>query len=116
MLRCCLGAYGCPNHAWMPSLGAGLIRLSQAVGSERPPTAPPARYDAATRYDATRYDAIARYDVTARHDVTAARHDVTAANDGSIANDATVSWITTTDAIPRTTTIISLISAMNQNN
>ena len=29
MLRCCLGAYGCPNHAWMPSLGAGLIRLSQ---------------------------------------------------------------------------------------
>ena len=31
MLRCCLGAYGCPNHAWMPSLGAGLIRLSQLV-------------------------------------------------------------------------------------
>eukprot|EP01046_Picozoa_sp_COSAG06_P009433 COSAG06_NODE_493_length_15060_cov_50.594546_16_plen_46_part_00 len=29
MLRCCLGAYGCPNHAWMPSLGARLIRLSQ---------------------------------------------------------------------------------------
>ena len=29
MLRCCLGAYGCPNHAWMPSLGAGLVRLSQ---------------------------------------------------------------------------------------
>ena len=29
MLRCCLGAYGCPNRAWMPSLGAGLIRLSQ---------------------------------------------------------------------------------------
>ena len=31
MLRCCLGAYGCPNHAWMPSLGAGLMRLSQVV-------------------------------------------------------------------------------------
>ena len=31
MLRCCLGAYGCPNHAWMPSLGAGLIRLSQGL-------------------------------------------------------------------------------------
>ena len=29
MLRFCLGAYGRPNHAWMPSLGAGLIRLSQ---------------------------------------------------------------------------------------
>ena len=29
MLRCCLGAYGRPNHAWMPSLGAGLMRLSQ---------------------------------------------------------------------------------------
>ena len=28
MLRCCLGAYGCPNHAWMPSLGAGLIQGS----------------------------------------------------------------------------------------
>ena len=35
MLRCCLGAYGCPNHAWMPSLGAGLIRLSQSVRSHR---------------------------------------------------------------------------------
>ena len=33
MLRCCLGAYGCPNHAWMPSLGAGLIRLSQEVAT-----------------------------------------------------------------------------------
>ena len=32
MLRCCLGAYGRPNHAWMPSLGAGLIRLSQPLG------------------------------------------------------------------------------------
>ena len=31
MLRCCLGAYGCPNHAWMPSLGASLIRLSQVA-------------------------------------------------------------------------------------
>ena len=29
MLRFCLGAYGRPNHAWMPSLGAGLIRSSQ---------------------------------------------------------------------------------------
>ena len=40
MLRCCLGAYGCPNHAWMPSLGAGLMRLSQAGGGKqvlRPP-------------------------------------------------------------------------------
>jgi hypothetical protein len=37
MLRCCLGAYGRPNRAWMPSLGAGLIRLSQlsaALGGE----------------------------------------------------------------------------------
>ena len=33
MLRCCLGAYGRPNHAWMPSLGAGLIRLSQVTGA-----------------------------------------------------------------------------------
>ena len=31
MLRCCLGAYGCPDHAWMPCLGAGLIRLSQLL-------------------------------------------------------------------------------------
>jgi hypothetical protein len=31
MLRCCLGAHGCPDHAWMPSLGAGLIRLSQVA-------------------------------------------------------------------------------------
>ena len=31
MLRFCLGAYGRPNHAWMPSLGAGLIRLSQVA-------------------------------------------------------------------------------------
>ena len=30
MLRCCLGAYGCPDHAWMPSLGARLMRLPQA--------------------------------------------------------------------------------------
>ena len=34
MLRCCLGAYGRPNHAWMPSLGAGLIRLSQGAARE----------------------------------------------------------------------------------
>ena len=31
MLRFSSGAYGRPNHAWMPSLGAGLIRLSQAA-------------------------------------------------------------------------------------
>ena len=34
MLRCCLGAYGRPNHAWMPSLGAGLMRLSQSTIKE----------------------------------------------------------------------------------
>ena len=32
MLRFCLGAHGRPNHGWMPSLGAGLIRLSQSRG------------------------------------------------------------------------------------
>ena len=36
MLRFCLGAYGRPNHAWMPSLGAGLIRLSQAALAPEP--------------------------------------------------------------------------------
>ena len=35
MLRFCLGAYGRPNHAWMPSLGAGLIRLSQGAAAGR---------------------------------------------------------------------------------
>ena len=35
MLRFCLGAYGRPNHAWMPSLGAGLIRLSQTLGPKQ---------------------------------------------------------------------------------
>ena len=31
-----MGAKGRPNHAWMPSLGAGLIRLSQAPGYADP--------------------------------------------------------------------------------
>ena len=40
MLRCCLGAYGRPNRAWMPSLGAGLIRLSQLLTAASQPADP----------------------------------------------------------------------------